>query len=183
VTFEFAARNTHLDPDLRKEAEERLRKAAKFLEEPVEARVVIEVEKHRHVAEIHVSHRHGVIQAREETPAAMRDALQMAVEKVEKQARRSRKRFMDRRRRAARAAENNGHWPLAVVEPESLRSGPPRIILSDRLEVKPMEIEDAALGLESSAHGFVVFFDTSSSRLSVLYRRTDGNYGLIAPDL
>ena len=129
------------------------------------------------------AHKHGLIQATEETPAAMRDAISLAIDKVEKQAQRARKRFMDRRRRADRTKENGNHWPLLVVEPRSPRAGSPRVILTDRLEVKPMAIEDAALEMENSGHGFVVFRDTRSDRLSVLYRRADSNYGLISPDV
>jgi putative sigma-54 modulation protein len=45
-----------------------------------------------------------------------------------------------------------------------------------------MTIEEAAIELETSEHGFVVFRDSESDRLNVLYRRKDDNYGLIAPD-
>ena len=182
MNIEYAARNCHLDDTLRSATEERLRKVVRFLEEPVEVHVVLEVEKHRHLAEIRIAHKHGLIQAAEETPAAMRDAIGLAIDKVEKQAQRARKRYMDRRRRADRD-QNGQHWPLSVVEPESLRAGTPRVILTDRLEVKPMAIEDAALEMENSGHGFVVFRDTKSDRLSVLYRRDDSNYGLISPDV
>ena len=183
MNIEYAARNCHLDESLRATTEERLRRATRFLEEPVEIHLVLEVEKHRHLAELRIAHKHGLIQAAEETPAAMRDAIGLAIDKVEKQAQRARKRFMDRRRRADRTKENGNHWPLTVVEPRRLRAGSPRVILTDRLEFKPMAIEDAALEMENSGHGFVVFRDTKSDRLSVLYRRADSNYGLISPDV
>src|SRR5687767_9568502 len=115
MNIEFAARNYQLDETTRKTTAERLHKVAKFLEEPVEVHVVLEVEKHRHLAELRVAHKHGLIQAAEETPATMREAIQLVVDKVEKQARRARKRFMDRRRRADRQVENGGHWPARVV--------------------------------------------------------------------
>jgi putative sigma-54 modulation protein len=183
MNIEYAARNCHLDESLRATTEARLRRVTRFLEEPVEVHLVVEVEKHRHLAELRVAHKHGLIQATEETPAAMRDAIGMAIDKVEKQAQRARKRFMDRRRRADREKQNGSHWPLAVVDAQSLRAGVPRVIETDRLEVKPMAIEDAALEMENSGHGFVVFRDTKSDRLSVLYRRADSNFGLISPDV
>ena len=51
-----------------------------------------------------------------------------------------------------------------------------------RYAVKPMSVEDAALRVESSADAFVVFRNADTDAVSILYRRTDGNYGLIEPD-
>jgi putative sigma-54 modulation protein len=51
------------------------------------------------------------------------------------------------------------------------------------LAVKPMSIEEAALALAEAPEGVVVFRDSTSERVSVLYRRPDDNYGLISPEL
>ena len=58
----------------------------------------------------------------------------------------------------------------------------PRIVRATRYAVKPMSVEDAALRVESSADAFVVFRNADSDAVSILYRRSDGNYGLIEPD-
>jgi putative sigma-54 modulation protein len=181
MNIEFVARNFTLHDDVRQFTADKLRKATKFLEEPLEVRVTLEVEKHRHMADLHIAHRYGVVQANEETPE-MKDAINLAVDKVEKQARRSRKRHVDSRRRADRARQADEHWPIAVVASDSLRGGSPRVIESIRIDIKPMTIEEAALELEDSQHGFVVFRDAGNDRVSVLYRRRDSNYGLIAPE-
>ena len=181
MNIEYVARNFALQEDVRQFAADKLRKATKFLEEPVEVRVTLEVEKHRHVADLHVTHRFGVLQATEETPD-MRDAINMAVDKVEKQARRSRKRLVDSRRRADRVREEEQHWPAEVLSADGDPAAPARIIEDSRVEVKPMSVEEAALELEDSRHAFVVFRDSASRRFAVLYRRRDANYGLIAPE-
>jgi putative sigma-54 modulation protein len=182
MNIEYVGRNYELDDRVRRYAESKLAKLEKFLQEPVEVRVTLEVEKHRQIAEVHVAHRHGVLQATEET-ADMLDAVNLAVDKVEKQARRSRKKHVGKRRRTDRA--NGQVWPLAVLERESVggaAGGPPRIIKSTRLQIKPMTIDEAALQLETSKNDFVVFWDSTSDRVSVLYKRRDSNYGLIAPE-
>ncbi len=179
--IEYVGRGYHVGDGDRELTEQKLRKAVKFLEEPVEARVTLKTEKHRQIAELHLTHRHGALQAKEEA-GEMRDAINLAVDKLAKQAAGGRKRFMDRRRRADRSQENGQHWPLEVLARESLGAGPPRVIESTRLPIRPMTIEEAALALEDSGHGFVVFRDASRDRLSVLYRREDDNYGLIAPE-
>jgi putative sigma-54 modulation protein len=99
------------------------------------------------------------------------------------QARRSRERAVDRRRRAGREAALERHWPLEVLARESLSAGEqPRIVKTTRLEIEPMSIDRAAERLDRSRNEFVVFLDTASDRVSVLYKRKDDDYGLIAPE-
>ena len=62
------------------------------------------------------------------------------------------------------------------------RQKPPRIVRATRYAVKPMSLEDAALRVESTSDSFVVFRNADTDAVSILYRRTDGNYGLIEPD-
>ena len=181
MNIEYFGRNVQIDDRLRAYAADKLDKLVKFLQEPVEIRVTLETEKHRQIAEVHVHHRLGVLQATEET-GDLYDAVNLAVDKVEKQARRSTRKRIDKRRRADRV---NGRdtWPLAVVERASVGAGgPPRVIRNTRLQIKPMSIEEAALQLDGGKDAFVVFRDAAGDRISVLYKRKDNNYGLIAPD-
>jgi putative sigma-54 modulation protein len=175
-------RNHQVDERVRGFVEEKLRKVTKFLEEPVEVRVTLESEKHRHISELHIAHRHGVLQATEQNDD-MFDAINLAVDKMEKQARRSKKKAIDRRRRADRASHDGQRWPVDVIASESIGSGgSPRIIESTHLPIKPMTIDEAALLLRDGKNEFVVFREADSDRISVLYRRKDQNYGLITPE-
>jgi putative sigma-54 modulation protein len=176
---EIIGRNVQVDDRLRKSVEQKLKKLEKFLDEPVEMRVTLAAERHRHVAELHVTHRLGVLQGTEESDGNLLDAVQRAVSKVEKQARRSHQKLVDKRRRG-----NNHRWPVEVLDQGSIGGGgAPRVIETSHLSIKPMTIEEAAIELDISEHGFVVFRDSTSDRLSVLYKRKDQNYGLIAPEL
>ncbi len=130
-----------------------------------------------------VSHRFGALVAKESADQ-MLDAVNLAVDKVETQAERARKKHKDRRRRAQRAETNGSHWPVEVIARDSVAPGSgtqPRVIETARLEIKPMSIEEAALELEGRNLEFIVFRDMDTERLSVLYKRRDENYGLIAP--
>jgi putative sigma-54 modulation protein len=179
--IEYVGRSYQIDDRIRRYTEDKLGKVAKFVQEPVEVRVTLEVEKHRHLADLHVAHRHGVLQATEET-AEMADSINAAVDKLEKQARRGRKKATDKKRRAARNGEVGPAWPMEVLERASVGSGaPPRIIKSSRLEIKPMSLDEAALQLDGSKNDFLVFRDSVSDRVSVLYKRKDSHYGLIVP--
>ena len=58
-----------------------------------------------------------------------------------------------------------------------------QIVKTSRLPIKPMTIDEAALELDQSKNEFFVFRDSGTDRVSVIYRRKDSNYGLIAPEL
>lgn len=181
MKIEYVARHFRLGEKTRDYADKKLGKATKFLEEPIEIRVVMDEIKHRKVVDIHASHRFGALQATEETDS-LEDAINLAVDKIEKQARRSRKKAKSRKRRQHKNGRDK--WPLEILAPDSLTTTEgPKIVESIQLSIKPMNLEEAAFELESSENQFVVFRDSDSERVSVLYRRRDDNYGLITPEL
>jgi ribosome hibernation promoting factor len=178
MKIDFTGRHFVVDDQVRQYAEGKLDKLIKFLDEPVDVQVILEVEKRRQIAELNVTHRHGSLQATEAADD-MLDAIHAVVDKAEKQARRARKKFMDKRRRA----RNQNHWPLEVLEASSFGTGVrPRVIKTTTLPIKPMTIEEAAMELDRSKNGFFVFLDSVDERVSVIYRREDNHYGLIAPE-
>ncbi len=180
MKIELTGRHYRVGDRARQFIERKVAKLAKFLDEPVEVHVILEIEKRRQIAEFHVSHRHGVLQATEEAEH-MREAIHAGVEKIEKQARRSRKKFMDQRRRAQRQDDGH-HWPIEVLDAASVSGGIRQIIKTGRLPIKPMTIDEAALQLDQSKNEFFVFRDSGTDRVSVIYRRKDTNFGLIAPE-
>jgi len=186
MQIEFSVRHSALDEAARSWIEERIGRATRFLREPVEVRVAVDGtagDKHLVSAEAHVAHRHGDLHARAEH-VDLREALAEVASAIEKQARRSRKRAVDRRRRASREAAASRQWPVEILERESLRAGGvPRIVRSSSFSIEPMTLDQAALRLEASRNEFVVFLDSDRDRVSVLYKRRDDDYGLIAPDV
>jgi putative sigma-54 modulation protein len=176
---EIIGRNVQIDDRLRKAVEQKLHKLEKFLDEPLEMRLTLATERHRHVAELHVTHRLGVLQGTEGSDGNLLDAVQRVVAKVEEQARRTHGKLVDKLRRGS-----NHRWPVEILDQGSVGAGGvPQVIETSHLDIKPMTIEEAALELEGSEQLFVVFRDSFSDRLSVLYKRKDQNYGLIAPEL
>jgi len=181
MNIEYTAKHYELTDPVRELVETKLEKMERFVEEPVEVRVTFGASKRGHVAEVHVSHRTGVLQGTEESET-MHDAVNAVVEKVIKQARRSHNKIVDKKRRAGR---NNHelHWPLEVVERESIGTAAGhKVIKSSRISIKPMTLDEAALQLDGSKNEFFVFRDSATDRVSVLYRRKDDNFGLIAPE-
>lgn len=181
MRVEYVARHYDLDDRVREFTESKLRKLDRYLQEPIEARLTLETEKHRHRADLHLAHRFGIIQAAEEVTEDMFDAINQAVAKAEKQARRSNAKFRDKRRRAGRASEGVS-WPVSVLERASVGGGStPRIVKSGQLRIDPMSIDAAAERLGTSKNDFFVFRNLETGEVNVLYKRRDDNYGLITP--
>jgi len=184
MKIEIVGRNVPVEDRLRQRAEKKLAKLEKFLEEPVETRVTFSLEKHLHVVEIYVSHRDGSLRATEEAQGHLVEALDLAADNVRHQARRTAEKHKGgkRPRGGARTAGADHRWPVDVLESGSVGAGQvPLVIESTHLQIKPMTVEEAALALESAEDGFVVSRDAVNDRVSVLYRRKDKNFGLIAP--
>lgn len=181
MQIDFTGRHFELDDAIKELAAKRLHKLDKFVEDPVGVQLVLVTEKNRHTAELHVSHRFGSLKATE-TADDMRDAIYAAADKAEKQARRSRKKFIDKRRRSQRSGGPQ-NWPLDILEAQSVSSEEgPKVVKTTSLPIKPMSIEAAASQLEDSKNDFFVFRDSDTEKVSVIYRRKDDNLGLIAPD-
>jgi putative sigma-54 modulation protein len=136
--------------------------------------VIITVEKNRHIGEVIVHWRDHTLTAKD-INADMYMALTRAIAKVEKQAIKLKKKIIDRKQ---------GGRPTAAVAPSpdgqlEAIPRPPRIIPARRYPIKPMTAEEAALGLASNPDQFVVFRDADTERVGVLYKRKDGNFGLV----
>jgi len=183
MKIETIGRNVPVDDRLRATVEKKLQKLIKLVDEPIEARVTLSLEKHLHVAEFHVTHRLGILQATEESDVNLLDAINLGVDKTVGQARKAHQKLVGKRRGDKRGETDGSRWPIDVLDQGSVRGGgAPRIIESTHMPIKPMTIEEAALRLEDAEDGFVVFRDAASSRVNVLYRRKDQNYGLIVPE-
>jgi len=133
------------------------------------------VEKNRQIGELIVHWRDHTLAAKD-INADMYMALTRAIAKIEKQALKLKKKTIDRKQ-GARATAKVAPAPTASWK---LLPGT-RIIAARRYSIKPMTAEEAALSLTSQTDQFVVFRDADTDRIGVLYKRKDGNFGLIEP--
>ena len=177
MRFEYTGRHVDVSPAIRKHVEGHFRKLEHiFNSTAASTHVIIEVEKNRHIGEVIVHWRDHTLAAKD-INADMYMALTRAIAKIEKQALKLKKKIIDRKQGAKRIAS------VAPVPDGRLEAmpRPPRIIAARRYMVKPMTAEEAALRLSSESDQFVVFRDADTDRLGVLYKRKDGNFGLIEP--
>jgi putative sigma-54 modulation protein len=172
----------NLDPSetLKAYASEKLDRFDKYFENPAKANVVLTVEKFRHVADINISADGFVVNGHEET-SDMYSAIDMALDKIEKQIIKNKQKFKKRRSAAARSkmfryqeAEETSPGDLGQ---ETLA----RVVRTESIDYKPMDVDEAVLQMDVSNNNFLVFTNSQSEEVNVLYRLKDGNYGLIRP--
>jgi putative sigma-54 modulation protein len=179
MQFQVKGRNLEITDALRSYAEEKLGKLERQLTDP---RVELElaVEKNPSIAENHVAEAtiwtNGPVLRAREASSDMRASIDQLVEKLERQVNRYRTRARSRRRRAARANE-----PASETIPVVADEAEPLIVKTKQFAVNPMSPEEAVLQLELIGHDFFVFRDAASGEVNVVYRRLDGDYGLIEP--
>ena len=188
MKVDITGRHTEITPALREFTEEKLQKLDKLLDGPSEAHVVLSIVKHRHIVEIQIKSRTGVLAGTEET-GDLYASIGEVVDKLERQALKQKEKTHDHKHRrgprdpAVTATIEANVAAAQPVDGESSATNPtgPRIVHNRRIHVRPMSPEDAVLELEASEEELLVFRETQSERIHVLYRQKDGNYGLIDP--
>jgi len=177
MEFEYTGRHVDVTPALRAHVEDHFQKLDHiFNDTTARAHVIMEVEKNRQIGEVLVHWREHTLTATD-TNADMYLALTRAIAKIEKQALKLKKKIIDRKQGAKRTSAV-APQPDGNVEASPR---PARIINARRYAVKPMTAEEAALRLSEEDSQFLVFRDADTQRVGVLYKRKDGNYGLIEP--
>ena len=141
--------------------------------------MTLSVEKHRHEAEVNII-ASGLKIHGSETTGDLYSAIDLVIDKLEKQIRRYRDKLKDVGRRSRKPVPDQA-VKLDIFEAESLPEENPRVIMSQSLTAKPMDADEAAMQLDLSEDDFLVFINARTSALNVMYRRADGNFGLIEP--
>lgn len=178
MNYEYTGRHLDVTPALRSHVENHFDKIKHLFDGNVtKTHIIIEVEKGRHRAEIIVNMRDRVLTANS-TVSDMYQALTQAIDKVEKQALKLKSKVKDKHQKRPK---NAGAMPPVVEEEIIPPADSVRIIDVTNYPVKPMTAEEAALRIDGEENQFVVFRDAESEKISVLYKRKDGHYGLIQP--
>jgi putative sigma-54 modulation protein len=177
MKIEFTARNFTISPAIRRHITVHFKKIVTVLNGATRAHVILSVEKHhRHVAEIVVNWHDRALTSKAKTSDMYASTLQ-AIDKMRRQAVKIKGKIIDRKHHAPSAA-TVAPSPLPPVQPDTPT---PRIIRSRRYSVKPMTPEEAIIQVEETDEQFFVFRDADTDRIGVVYRRNDGNFGLIEP--
>jgi putative sigma-54 modulation protein len=117
----------------------------------------------------------GTLIRAQEKSKNMRTAIDKVVDVLSKRIERYKGKLYDKNRGTSFARQG------AAIEEEEIEA-PRRVVKTKHFLVKPMPVDEAVNQMELLGHNFFLFLDADTERLNLLYRRDDGNYGLIEPE-
>ena len=161
VTF----RHVDSSDSIRQYAIDRVNRVNKYIDTSCEANVVLMVEKFRHIADVTIMFNGYKINGQEET-GDLYSAIDMVMDKIERQVKK----------------EPSLEYTMNVIAAESDDDEGMRIIETQSEFAKPMDVNEAVMQLELIDHDFLVFTNSETQQINVIYRRKDGHYGLIQPE-
>jgi len=170
-------RNMEMTPRLREYVERKISKLDRYLPSVDEARMELKVEEtrsanHRQVAQLTVRVRGTILRAEERTND-MFASIDTVLDKMYRQIARYKGKRQDR-------------WHAAAEElpiEEAIEESVGEIVRVKHFEIRPMSAEEAIEQMELLGHQFYVFLNANEDAINVLYKRDDGNYGLLQPEL
>ena len=179
ATFTIRGKNIEITPSLREYVEKRVGKVTKYFEKVGEITVLLTVSKGRHIVEVTVPIQGGIVLRGEEATMDMYTSIDLVVEKLERQ-------IHKQKTKRARRFRGGGFKAEVIEEQEKDHPVDKRdesaeypVVKTKRFVVKPMDVQEAIMQMNLLDHNFFVFRDSETEEVNVVYRRTDGNYGLI----
>lgn len=174
MNINYTARHTNITPEIKKYCDKRVRHLEKILGNPIDADIIVSIEKYRNKVEINVKSKGIALNVAEETHD-MLSSLGLGFDRIEKRVKKEREKLRERKRRKSREREI---YSPAVGMDEARK----RVIRSEDYSLKPLSLEEALLQFDLDRKKEVfVWRRRDSEKWAVLYRRKDGHYGLIEP--
>jgi len=173
----ITGKNVEITPAIRQYAEEKLAKMHKYLEGISDAHVILSVQRYLHIAEITL-YADGITIRGEERSQDMYSSLDLVMDKIERQVRRYKEKIVTHAMRRANRMEVSSR-AIGSVPEAGEETG--KILRTKRFPMKPQFTDEAIMQMELLGHSFYVFRNADTEEINVIYRRKDGNYGLIEP--
>ena len=171
VTF----KNFDSSENLKSYVGDKLDRFDKYLYNPAEAKVVLSVEKFRHMAEINIIGDRLSIHGKEVTDD-MYSTIDMVLDKLEKQIKKNKQ-----KNRKHRSGSKSRTKDLLAEDSLHLEDEATGHIIVRNIDYKPMDVEEAVMQMDLVADNFLVFTNARTDQVNVLYRRKNDDYGLIQP--
>jgi len=169
----FTFRNMEAAEWLKDYADKKLSKIERYMDKPVSATVTLSIEKFRNVAEVNLSAKGINLQGREEAKE-MTLAIDNVMDKVERQIKKSKQKMRNHKDVTSRSEGID-----TGVEEYDEYDENSKVVETKKVVLEPMSLEDATLEMDESKKMFVIYRDSSSEKVSIIYRRGDGKYVLI----
>jgi len=192
MNIQIRSKDARVSDGMREYINSRMARIEKVIDHIVDAQVELRTEKFRSgseftTAQVTLQTGKHIIRAEVRESDASK-AIDQAIEKLERQARKFRDRQKDRKGRqsvsnlsvAAVSAQSGVDDADSAVDVDE-DGKPARVVRSKRFAMKPMDVDEAIDQLELLGHEFFLFLNSDEEQLNVVYRRRDGTYGTIAP--
>ena len=178
--MEISVTFRHMEPtkELRVYVEEKVYKIKKYFDSPVDAHIVLEVQKFRHIADVTLSIDGYKVKAVDQT-GDMYSSIDKVMDKVEEQLRRLLSRKREYKAENIKNSNDEDFLKGEIETQETLAESEPRIVKTETLDTKPMDLDEAQMQMRLSKRNFLVFTNFNSKKINVIYKLKDGNLGLI----
>lgn len=170
------AKNTTATPALKDMVEKKLSKVDRYFNPEVEAKATLSVQKNKQKVEITIPF-NGIVLRAEEATDDMYKSIDLVIAKLERRIRKQRTKLSRRNHESLRFQAVD---EVAVDDELIEENG--KVVKTKKFGIKPMSVEEAILQMELVGHNFFLFQDSEENKITVLYRRKDGDYGLLEPD-
>ena len=178
MRYTITGRNIEITDGLKKAVEEKLHKLGKYFTDDTEARITLSVQKEAHKIEVTIPTKQGLIRA-EEVSTDMYASIDLVEDIIEKQIKKFKKKLIDKKQ----AGHSFTEFFINDEDNEGDDEHELQIVKSKRFSIKPMDPEEACLQMELLGHSFYVFRNAFSNEVCVVYKRKDGKYGIIEPEV
>jgi len=175
MKFVISGKNFEISDSLKEKVNKKFGKLGKFFVPQTEAHVTMSIEKNRHILEVTVV-TNGITLRAEVESDDMYMCIDKAVDILEGQIRKNRTR-LEKRLHTGTFKPEDFRPDLSVEEEHEFK-----VVRTKRFAIKPMTVEEAILQMNLLGHEFFMFSNAESREVNVVYRRKDGNYGLIEPE-
>lgn len=189
MKFSVTFRKMDATDAIKKYAEDKVKKIKRYFPDPIQTHVVLGLERHMHRADISITLHNGLVLKGTESSDDMYSSIDLAAAKIEKQVRRYKDKIRSHkpqtgpmlafRRDVIEEEEAMDEAPSAMPAMDAAPEALPKVIRSDSFTAHPMTIEEAVMQLNLMNNAFLVFTNSNNRAINVVYRRNDGNYGLI----
>lgn len=184
MKLDIKTRNISLTDKVRDMVEGELGKLEKFLPEDADANVTLKGKKNYVKVEMTIPMKRYTLRVEEED-RDLNTAIDRVQEVMERQIRKYKTRLTSKKRKS-KAEEVIGATMEDIAqfenEPDEIDEDTIEIVRNKRFSIQPMSAEEACLQMDLLGHGFFVFEEEASGQICVVYRRTDGQYGIIETD-
>jgi len=168
-------KNIEITEALKNIIEKKISKLDKYFNPDVEAQATLGVQKNRHTIEVTIPF-NGVVLRAEEQNDDMYISIDIVADRLERQIRKHKTKLEKRNHVASFKSQGMPQFNHSEEEDTD-----PKIVKTKKFAFKPMSAEEAVLQMELVGHSFFVYMSDDNSEVNVVYKRKDGDYGLIEP--